>query len=195
MPQNKPAIPTRLEVKRVYLRHYQPGDGALLFAVSQRNRDHLARYESGNALLSIQDSEGAESLAWELEQAWLEGSHYFWGVFLKESDEFVGQLYLGPTDLDLPEYVMGFIADVNHQGRGYITEASSAVLGFAFESLGAHRVVLFCNDTNLRSWKVAERCGMVREGHQRENKQNPDGSLSGTYLYGILREEYQAQEN
>ena len=43
-------IPTRIETERLYLRPYQAGDGTMVFAVSQRNREHLARYESGNVL-------------------------------------------------------------------------------------------------------------------------------------------------
>jgi hypothetical protein len=33
---------------------------------------------------------------------------------------------------------------------------------------------------------------MVREGHVRANKRNPDGTLSGTLHFGLLRREYDA---
>ncbi len=36
-----------------------------------------------------------------------------------------------------------------------------------------------CDDTNVRSRRVAERCGLVLEGHIRENKLNVDGTHSG----------------
>ena len=63
-----------------------------------------------------------------------------------------------------------------------------------FEHLKAHRVRLECDDSNVRSHRVAERCGMVKEGHIRENKKNPDGTLSGTLHYGLLRSEFAAVE-
>jgi RimJ/RimL family protein N-acetyltransferase len=53
-------------------------------------------------------------------------------------------------------------------------------------------VRLECDESNERSWRVAERCGMVREGHWRENKLNEDGSFSGTLHYGILKNEFEA---
>jgi aminoglycoside 6'-N-acetyltransferase len=65
---------------------------------------------------------------------------------------------------------------------------------FCFKHLRAYRVRLECDDTNVRSYGVAERCGMVREGHIRENKKNADGRLSGTLLYGLLQSEYEAQK-
>jgi len=49
-----------------------------------------------------------------------------------------------------------------------------------------------CDDTNVRSRRVAERCGMVLEGHFRENKRNRDGTLSGTLHFGLLRREFEA---
>jgi len=51
-----------------------------------------------------------------------------------------------------------------------------------------------CDDTNLRSIRVAERCGFVREAHFRENKRNPDGTITGTVVYGLLSREYLNQE-
>ncbi len=59
--------------------------------------------------------------------------------------------------------------------------------------LMAQRVCLECDDTNLRSIHVAERCGFVQEGHIRENKRNPDGTISGKLHYGMLKSEYSAQ--
>ncbi len=66
--------------------------------------------------------------------------------------------------------------------------------GGSFEHLKAHRVRLERDDSNVRSYRVAERCGMVKEGHIRENKKNPDGTLSGTLHYGLLRSEFAAVE-
>jgi len=118
------------------------------------------------------------------------GESYFLGVFKKETGEFVAQIYIGLTNRELPEYEIGYIADIDHQGKGYVTEAVMAALQFVFEQLGAHRVRLECDDTNLKSSRVAERCGFMKEGHVRENRKNPDGSISGTLHYGLLREEF-----
>jgi len=59
--------------------------------------------------------------------------------------------------------------------------------------LHAQRVRVECDDANLRSHRVAERCAMRREGHIRENKRNPDGTLSGTVYFRLLKSEFEAQ--
>ena len=187
----KTKIPTRFDAERVYLRSYQAGDGPWLYKVSQKNRDHLARYESDNFLMSIEDEAKAEEYAKEFYEDWIKGDCFFIPVFDKETDEFVAQIYVGPTNQDLPEYIVGFIADVDHQRQGYVTEALGAALGFIFNDLQAHRVFLECDDTNQRSWEVAERCGFIREGHLRENKRHPNSPISGTYVYGMLRSDFE----
>jgi RimJ/RimL family protein N-acetyltransferase len=184
-------IPTRIETERLYLRPYQAGDGPMYYAVSLRNRKHLARYESGNVLYQLESEEHAEKTVQALAAAWSERKSFFIGIFEKESDEWVGQVYVGPQNWDLPEFSIGYVVDVDHEGRGYITEAVKATLCFIFKHLQAHRVRSDCADTNARSYRVLERCGFTREGHFRENKKNPDGTFHGDYQYGLLRSEFE----
>ena len=74
-----------------------------------------------------------------------------------------------------------------HVGNGYVTEAVSALIKELFENAKAHRIQIETDDTNSRSIAVAQRCGFIKEGHLRENKKNPDGTISGTLYYGILK--------
>jgi ribosomal-protein-alanine N-acetyltransferase len=184
-------IPERIDARRTYLRPYRAGDGPWYYAMSQRNRTHLARYEAENVVMSVESEQDAEVLVRELAADWRARECFFMGAFDRTADEFVAQIYVGPVDWKVPEFEIGFFAEVDHEGQGYVTEAARAALGFIFHHLQAHRVRLECDDTNERSWRVAERCGMVREGHVRENKRNADGTLSGTLYYGLLRREYE----
>jgi aminoglycoside 6'-N-acetyltransferase len=187
-------IPSRIETERLYLRCYQAGDGPWYHAMSQKNKPHLARYESGNPVMSINTEQDAEIVVRDFAAAWVARSAFFLGVFRRDTQAFVAQIYIGPVNWNLPEFAMGYFADVEHEGLGYVTEAAQAALRFAFEHLRAHRVRLECDDTNARSYRVAERCGMVKEGHIRENKRNADGSISGTLHYGMLRSEFIARQ-
>jgi ribosomal-protein-alanine N-acetyltransferase len=183
-------IPTYMDTERLYLRCYQAGDGPWYYEMSQKNKPHLARYESGNAVMTIGTEEDAEIAVRDFAAAWVARDAFFLGVFRRDTHEFVAQIYVGVVNWDLPEFEIGYFADSEHEGRGYVTEATQAALSFAFEHLRARRVRLECDDTNVRSLRVAERCGMVREGHIREDKRNPDGSISGTLHYGMLRSEF-----
>jgi len=185
-------LSTRLETERLYLRPYQADDAPVYLTVGVRNRAHLARYEADNPLRTITDVVEAADLIRDFVAEWEKGLAYFWGVFDKDTDDFVAQIYIGLTDRALPAYELGYVVDCEHEGRGYVTEAARAALGFVFEQLGAHRVSLHCDETNIRSARVAERCGFTLEGRIREDKRAPDVRLTDTLCYGLLRREFAA---
>lgn len=184
-------IPKRFEAVRIYLRSYEAGDGPWFYAMSIRNRAHLARYETDNVVMSLESETDSEVVLRGLADEWKARNCFFMGAFTKETNEFVAQVYVGPVNWELPEFEIGFFVDKDHEGQGYVTEAVEAAMGFIFGNLEAKRIRLECDDTNERSWRVAERCGMVREGHIRENKQGSDGRPSGTLIYGLLKREFE----
>jgi RimJ/RimL family protein N-acetyltransferase len=140
--------------------------------------------------MGIHSEEEAEIVIQNFIASWESGEAFFLGAFQKETREWVAQIYIGLANRGLPEYEIGYIADVDHEGKGYVTEAAREALRFVFGPLGAQRVRLECDDTNLKSLRVAERCGFVKEGHLRENKKNSDGSIRGALHYGLLRREF-----
>ncbi len=190
MPAMSPELSTRIETDRLILRAYELGDVPMYFRMSQRNKDHLRQFESGNAVMIIESEQDAERVIRDFIDGWKSRKYFFLGAFLKGSQEFAAQVYVGVVNPDLPEFEIGYIAEVNHEGQGYVTEAVKAALAWVFNSLGAHRVRLGCDEKNLRSIRVAERCGFVREGFTRETKRHRDGSLTGDVHYGLLWSEY-----
>lgn len=57
---------------------------------------------------------------------------------------------------------IGWRLAAEHWGKGYATEAASAVLDHAFGPLGLQHVVAFTAPANRRSRRVMERLGMTR---------------------------------
>jgi ribosomal-protein-serine acetyltransferase len=186
----KSTPPTIIETDRLTLRPYRVGDESWYFEMSQRNHDHLKRYESQNPAMTIKTEEDAKEMISDLVNDWNECTHFFMPVFLKSTEEFVAQVYIGPVSWDLPEFSIGYFVDVGNEGRGYVTEAVNAVIKMLFESLNAQRLRIETDDTNVRSIGVAERCGFIQEGHIRENKKNLDGTYSGTLYFGLLKREF-----
>ncbi len=184
-------LPTRIETERLYLRCYQPGDGRLYYTVSQRNQTHLARYEAQNILMGITTEEEAEIAVRELAAEWVVRRSFFLGAFDKGTEEWVAQVYVGPSNWDLPEFELGYVVDQACEGQGYGAEAVQAALRFVFEHLQAHRVHLECDAANVRSAHLAERCGFRLEGHFRENKRSATGEYGDTLHYGLLRNEFE----
>ncbi len=62
---------------------------------------------------------------------------------------------------------MGFFAHPDHAGEGYMTEAVSLVLDYAFRTLRLHRIEANIQPANRRSIALARRCGFRNEGLSR----------------------------
>jgi RimJ/RimL family protein N-acetyltransferase len=187
-------IPASFDTERLHLRCYEPGDGDWFYAMSQRNREHLARFEAENIVMAVTSAENAEEIVRDLANQFAARNFFFFGVFEKQSQRFVAQLYVGPVNWDLPEFQIGYFVDKDHEGRGYVTEAVQGVIRLLFEEVGVHRISLECDDSNERSYRVAERCGMVKEAHFRQNKRRQEGLLTGTYHYALLRQDYEKRD-
>ncbi len=188
-------LPAQIATARLLLRPYHPGDGPEYLELCLDNKQHLIPFEEGNPALDVDDEAGAEILVREFAADWAARSMFFMGVWHRETGRLVAQVVLSPVNWDLPEFAVGYFVDRAQEGRGFVSEAVRAVLGLAFDVLGAARVRLSCNETNLRSVRVAERCGFCREGHLRQTRPKlelPDGSPSGDLIFGMLREEYEA---
>jgi len=72
-----------------------------------------------------------------------------------------------------------------HRGRGVVAEALEALVGYAFGTLGLHRLEGHVDPDNAPSMRVLERCQFVREGLMRQNYAY-DGVFYDTVIYGRL---------
>lgn len=187
-------LPARLETQRLIVRAYQPGDGIVYYEVCERNKTHLLPFEDSNPALNVRTQADAEILVRRFALEWTARDAFCFGVWEKASGTFVAQIYVGVISWQLPEFELGYFVDCDQEGKGYVTEASKAVLRWLFDHLKASRVRLNCNEMNVRSWHVAERLGFTREGHIRQTHKDircNDGTPSGDYLYGLLRDEFE----
>jgi RimJ/RimL family protein N-acetyltransferase len=74
--------------------------------------------------------------------------------------ELVGDVGLSPAEGEPGVIKVGYTIDPAHQGRGYATEAVGALVGYAFDVLGAATVRAYASAENIPSIRVAEKVGM-----------------------------------
>jgi ribosomal-protein-alanine N-acetyltransferase len=84
---------------------------------------------------------------------------------------------------------MGYWMAREHWSRGYGTEGAAAVLRYAFETLGMHRVFAHHLSRNPASGRIMEKLGMRHEGTLRGHVLKW-GVHEDLELYGILRDDY-----
>jgi RimJ/RimL family protein N-acetyltransferase len=130
---------------------------------------------------------------------WRDHGWGLWAIELVGGAPFIGYVGLWPAaflDRD-PPLEIGWRLASDHWGRGYVTEASRAVLRFAFDELRLPRVHSFTVPQNERSWRVMERIGMSRvpDGDFDHPRVDPERHphLVRHVLYAIERADWEAQ--
>lgn len=92
-----------------------------------------------------------------------------WAILLRSSGEHIGEVVL--NDLDTANRSAGFriaLGAPRWFGKGYGTEATSAVLAHAFGSVRLHRVELEVYAVNPRAVRAYEKAGFTLEGRRRD---------------------------
>lgn len=110
-----------------------------------------------------------------------------WGITLRDAGTFVGVIGLMPEPHDQAEF--GYWIGREFWNRGYVTEATRAVIAYAFETLGVNRVEAIHFTRNPASGRVMQKCGMHLEGTLRQARRKDDEYID-VHVYSILRSEW-----
>jgi aminoglycoside 6'-N-acetyltransferase len=88
----------------------------------------------------------------------------------RETGSLVGDVGLSRNDGEPGVIKVGYTIAPRFQRRGYATEAVGALVGYAFDALGAEVVRAYASAENLSSIRVAEKVGLrlVEEFEHRE---------------------------
>ena len=91
--------------------------------------------------------------------------------------EFVMQLkverkVIGNITLEVRELVaeIGWISNKEYWNNGYMSEAVNAIIEHAFSNLGIERIFATCNEKNVASYKVMEKCNMCKIKTENDHK-------------------------
>lgn len=86
-------------------------------------------------------------------------------VIHKQDQKIIGATgYNDRSNIQQGLYEIGYWCDIAYQGKGYVTEYANALTRYAFEVLGATKVVISMQIENKKSIAVAERLGFYNEG-------------------------------
>lgn len=128
--------------------------------------------------------------AWILshKQLFRAGLLFNFAVTLKSSAELVGAIGLRAEPVHV-RAELGYWIGLPYWNRGYCTEAASAVVRYAFETLGLNRVHASHLTRNPASGRVMQKLGMSHEGRLRQHVRKWD-KLEDLEKYAILKDEY-----
>lgn len=89
---------------------------------------------------------------------------------------------------------LGYSLHPDFAGRGFTTEAASAMLRVGFEGFDLHRITARCDTRNIASARVMAKLGMRCEAHFVENELVKD-EWTDEYVYAIRRTQWAATAN
>lgn len=148
----------------IELRQIVESDAQRLYALTERNREYLQEW-----LPWVEHTHSAEDTRNFIAGA-LAQYHANRGpntVILVEG-VMTGAIGCHPIDWANRNCSIGYWVDYGEQGKGIITRCCSALLGYLFDELNLHRVVIQCGTGNARSCAIPERLAFTREGIARE---------------------------
>lgn len=113
----------------------------------------------------------------------------FWVVERQSDGELLGFCGIKIADCeespDIGAFEIGWRLREDAWGHGYAKEAALASLDFAFQSLGADRVVAFTCIQNEPSWGLMQRLGMTRRPELEYHDPRYPPELNPTIVYDI----------
>lgn len=106
-------------------------------------------------------------------------------IALKDTNQFIGSVGFYRINWDAHRTEIGYILNPSYSGKGYVHEACTELVRFAFEEVGFHSLEAVIHPYNTASIKVVEKLGFVKEAHFKENEWF-NGEFTDTFVYSLL---------
>lgn len=177
-------IPEMIESERLILRCPRAGDGRTLFDSAEESRNELNPWMPWSIQQTLDD---AEKYARRAHAEFILRESLAYSIFRKEDGAHVGNTGLHRIDWDVPRFEIGYWCRTSMSGKGYITEATTTLERFAFDTLKAKRVEIRVDDRNEKSWRIPERLGYTLEGVLHNDALDSSGEARSTRIYAKVR--------
>lgn len=178
------ATPT-LHTSRLLLRAFTEADTDAIFVLQSNAR--VLHYWDAPPWKTRAQAERFIAMCGQTEQ---EGTGARLAIERVADGVFIGWCSLAQWNPTYRSAKLGYCLDDTAWGHGFATEAAHAVLQWAFDTLDLNRVQSETDTRNSASGRVLEKLGFVHEGTLREDC-IVDGEVSDTWVYGLLKREWQ----
>lgn len=170
------------------LRPLIPADYAAWAALRSKSRDHLTPYEP-QWLADELDRGAYRRRLRHYAREQREDLGYAFGVFREQDDVLVGGLSLSNVRRGVTQTAsLGYWLGATHLRQGYMGDAVSGTIAYAFYELKLHRLEAATLPNNEASIRVLERNGFGREGFARRYLKI-NGVWKDHILFGLLVED------
>ena len=111
-----------------------------------------------------------------------------WAITLKPDLTLIGTICFWNITKEHYRAEIGYALNPDHQSKGIMQEAMTAVLDYGFKIMKLHSIEANVNPNNLSSIKLLERNNFIREGYFKENYFF-NGKFSNSAIYSLISPE------
>ena len=171
-----------LETTRLTLRKIKLEDAEAMYQYA--SKDDVTKYVLWDSHRSIETTKQFVQMMIDK----YEEGNFAWAIMLKETKEFIGTIDFVMYNEAEKIAEVGYALSDRHWGKGYVSEATKALLDFGFNELQLVRIQARCFADNIGSERVMQKVGMNYEGTMRKAK-FAKGKHHDIKMYAILRED------
>lgn len=119
--------------------------------------------------------------------AWEQETRFPYMLTLTENGDVIGMI---DPHVEGPRMGIGYVVARRHWDKGYVTEATRAIVELALQQPSIYRVYAITDVENVASRRVMEKVGMQYEGILRKYILHPNISTTprDIYMYAIIKE-------
>lgn len=174
--------PEQIETKRLTLRKPRMDDAPAIFAGWVQDLE-VTYFLTWRPHENIGQT---ESMLKNAIAAWDGDARFPYIITLKEGGDVIGMI---DPRIEGHKAGIGYVMNKTHQGKGYITESTRAIINWAFEQPSIYRVYATTDVENIASQRVMEKVGMHREGLLRKYVVHPNISDEprDSYMYAVVK--------
>jgi ribosomal-protein-alanine N-acetyltransferase len=164
----RPFFTSVLETARLLLRPYEPTDAQAFFTLLDQNRERL-KHSFPDRLRAVPTLAAAPAQLAAFADDWRTGRFYVFGIWLRETQAYIGDICLMPQRHGQAE--IGYYLAAEAQGHGYAREALAAMCRFGFgRTVEAQRLLIRCFANNERAQAVARALGFTPQGPEKPDQ-------------------------
>ena len=153
-----------LESERLQFRAYKNVDATRLLSI--RSNVLVSKYMDTSLPIKVEDSE--QRIA-EIQSSFNDKTGITWAIIEKTSNTLIGDFGIWKFDKDNARGEIGYVLSPEFWGKGYMTEAFTTLINFAFNKLNLHSLEANVNPENENSKILLSKFGFKQEAYFREN--------------------------
>ena len=177
----------RVETPRLTLRCWTPEDAPAVREALDKSDKHLRPWIP---FMSEEPRTLTGTVNWlrEIRAGFDRSENFRFGVFTKEG-QLVGENMLlrrvGNNALEI-----GYLTHLGFDGRGFASEASSAMVKIAFEIYQARRIEIHHAAGNRASGAIPKRLGFTQEATLRDHIEDTEGTIHDGWIWCLHAVDY-----